>query len=85
MVLVSRDEAYPRRQAVIVAAITTRIRDIATEVVVGAKEGLPREGVVNCDDLRTIVKRLLLRRAGSLDRNKLERLDEALRFALGLE
>jgi mRNA-degrading endonuclease toxin of MazEF toxin-antitoxin module len=40
--------------------------------------------VVNCDNLFTLPKRLLARRRGSLGRVELDRLDQALRVALGL-
>jgi mRNA-degrading endonuclease toxin of MazEF toxin-antitoxin module len=41
--------------------------------------------VVNCDALVTLPKVDLLERAGTLSAVKLAQLDEALRFALGLE
>jgi mRNA-degrading endonuclease toxin of MazEF toxin-antitoxin module len=46
---------------------------------------LPADCVINCDWLVTLPVKDLLRRAGALDAPKLQRLDEALRFALGLE
>jgi mRNA interferase MazF len=84
VVLVSREEAYAVRALVIVAPVSTTVRGFAVEVRVGSAEGLPRSGVVNCDWLVTIPKDDLLERAGVLSGAKLERLDDALRFALGL-
>lgn len=84
VVVVSRDDASDRRRLVTVAVVTTRIRDIPTEVGLGADEGLHRPSVLNCDDLRTIAKQLLVSQIGALDAAKLEELDDALRFALGL-
>ncbi len=84
VVLVSRDEAYSVRALVIVAPVSTTVRGFAVEVRVGAAEGLPRAGVVNCDWLVTVPKADLVERAGALSHAKLERLDDALRFALGL-
>ena len=83
--LVSRGDVFARRQFVTVAAVTTRARDIPTEVQLGPAEGLPPTSVVNCDDLRTIPKRILLRRVGALGDARVGELDEALKFALGLE
>lgn len=40
---------------------------------------------MSCDWLVTVPKADLLRRAGALDAAKLARLDDALRFALGLD
>jgi mRNA interferase MazF len=85
VVLVSRGEAYEVRALVIVAPATTTVRGYAVEVKLGRREGLPRECVVNCDWLVTMPKRDLVARAGALGAAKLARLDEALRFALGLE
>jgi mRNA interferase MazF len=85
VVLVSRDEAYAIRGLVIVAPTTTTVRGYAVEVRLGRREGLPRDCVVNCDWLVTLPKEDLLQRAGALAGPKLRQLDEALRFALGLE
>ena len=85
VVLLSRDEAYSLRALVIVAPVTTTVRGYAVEVKLGTREGLPRECVVNCDWLVTIAKKDLTERAGSLSRTKLAQLEDALRFALGLD
>jgi mRNA interferase MazF len=85
VVLVSRDEAYGVRSLVIAAPATTKVRGYAVEVKVGRREGLPRACVINCDWLVTVPKEDLLERAGSLAGPKLRQLDDALRFALGLD
>jgi mRNA interferase MazF len=85
VVLLSRDEAYDVRAMVIVAPATTTVRGYAVELKVGRREGLPRECVVNCDWLVTVPKVDLVARAGSLSAAKVQKLDDALRFALGLE
>jgi mRNA interferase MazF len=81
----SRNEAYAIRALVIAAAITITVRGYAVEVKVGRREGLPRDCVVNCDWLVTIPKGDLVERAGTLSGTKLAQLDDALRFALGLD
>ena len=84
VVLLSRDEAYPIRNLVTVAPVTTRIRDIPTAVPLGPDEGLPRRCVANLDTITTIPKNALRDRISLLSREKLEALDAAMRFALGL-
>ncbi len=84
MLLISREEAYEVRAMVIVAPVSTTVRGFAVEVRVGAAEGLPRSGVVNCDWLVTIPKADLLERAGRMSAAKMEKVDDALRLALGL-
>ncbi len=85
VVLVSRDEAYSARKLIIAAPATTKVRGYAVEVKVGRREGLARECVINCDWFVTLPKEDLLERAGALSGAKLRQLDDALRFALGLD
>jgi mRNA interferase MazF len=85
VVLLPREEAYAVRAMVIVAPVSTTVRGYAVEVKVGRAEGLPRSCVVNCDWLVTVPKTDLLERAGRLTEAKRQRLDAALRFALGLD
>ena len=85
VVLVSREEAYDVRAMVITAPVSSTIRGFAVEVKVGRREGLRKASVVNCDWLVTLPKRLLESRIGTLSGDKLAQLDDALRFALGLE
>lgn len=85
VLLLSRDEAYSVRALITVAPITTRVRGLPVEVPVGPGDGLPKRSVVNLDTITTIAKRSLEERAGRLTGSKLEQLDAALRFALGLD
>ena len=50
-VLLSRDDAYTYLNKVIAAEVTTTIRDIPVEVLLGPREGLRKTCVVNCDNL----------------------------------
>lgn len=85
VVLVSRDEAYSIRARVTVVPLTSTIRGMATEVRFGPADGVPRPCVANADELVTVSKQLLQERIGTVSRNRLAELDEALLFALGLE
>ena len=84
-VLVSRDEAYSIKSRVTVVVVTRTVRGIPTEVRLGRAEGMPKVGVANADELVTIPAALLEDRICTLSRAKLQELDEALRFTLGLE
>ena len=84
VVLLSRDEAYPVRELVIVAPVTSRIRLIPTEVALGRADGLPRRCVANLDTITTIPKRSLTRRIAALAPAKLAAVERALCFAVGL-
>jgi mRNA interferase MazF len=84
VVLLSRNEAYSVRELVTVAPVTTRMRNIPTEVPLSVAEGLPRPCVVNLDTLTTIPKRSLTQLVISLPAEKRAKIDAALKFALGL-
>ena len=84
VVLLSRDEAYAVRNAVTVAQVTTTIRNIPVEIPLGKKEGLPHECVANVDTITTIPKSFLAERVGMLSSEKIERINQAIKFALSL-
>ena len=83
--IVTRDGAIPAMRSVTVAGITSTIRGLSTEVLVGRAEGLAHESVVNCDSIYTLPKAGIGRYRGSLDRAKTARLNAALAIALGLD
>jgi mRNA interferase MazF len=84
VVLVSRDIAYLVKSSVTIAEVSTVVRAVPSEVALGKRDGMPRPCVVNTDNLVTIEKTLLESRIVSLSATKLEQLDDALRFSLGL-
>ena len=83
VLLLTRNSAYQYLNKFIIAEITSTIRDIAVEVRLGPAEGLPAECVANCDNLRTVAKASLTRRAGSLDRGRWIEVKRALGAAVG--
>lgn len=85
IVLLSRDEAYAVQAMVVTAPLSSTIRGYAVEVRVGRREGLPETCVINCDWLVTLDKEQPIERIGTLSAAKTNELDDALRFALGLD
>ena len=85
VVLLSRNEAYTVRALVTMAPITTRIRHIPSEVLLGIDDGMPRECIANLDSITTIPKDCLQERLVSLSPEKLKDIENAIHFALGLE
>jgi mRNA interferase MazF len=61
------------------------MRHIPVEVYLGPEDGLPRPCVVNLDTITTIAKRSLQERLVALSPEKLEAVEAAIHFALGLE
>ena len=85
VVLLSRDESYKVRNAVIVAQITTTIRNIPTEVLLDEADKMPKKCVINCDDIATIRKHSLVERIATLKVEKMEQIEKAIKFALSLK
>ncbi len=84
VVLLSRDSAYRVRSAVTIAPVTRTIRNIPVEVLLDRKDGLPSRCVVNLDDLTTIPKSLIKERIAMLSAERMQQIDDAIRFALDL-
>jgi mRNA interferase MazF len=85
VILLSRDEAYSIRSLVIIAPITTRIRNIPSEVMLTTADGLPKDCVINLNTITTIDKDSLQSRLTIISPEKLKKVDNAIRFSLGLE
>ena len=85
MVLISRDDAYIYRDFITVAPVSRRIRSIRAEVALGQEDGLPRNCADNLDSMTTIPKNTLQRYITDLGLEKMQAVDSAIHFSLGLE
>jgi mRNA interferase MazF len=85
VLLLSRDETYTVRSLVLIAPITTRIRHVPSEVLLGNSDGMPRECAANLDSITIIPKNFLREHLVSLNSQKLKEVENALRFVLDLE
>lgn len=83
VLLLSRNAAYSYLQKYLVVEITTRVRNIAVEVALGRREGLPQPCVANFDNLHTIRREVLTDRAGALSPSRHVEVKHALGHALG--
>jgi mRNA interferase MazF len=85
-VVVSRQTLIESRfSTVICAPVYSRREGLATEVPVGAAEGLKHDSSILCDALVSLQKAALSDYVGTLSRTKLSALVNALRVALALE
>ena len=85
ILVLTRSSAIPHLTHVTIAELTTRIRDIPSEVPLGTAEGMPKPCVATLDNIRTISKtRLDTQPAGRLADRRIPELDSALCFALGV-
>jgi mRNA interferase MazF len=83
VLLLSRDDAYSYLSKFIAVEITSTIRRIASEVMLGEEEGLPRVCVANCDSLRMIPRGSLTNRMGRVAPAREPEVKRAMGAALG--
>lgn len=85
MLLLSRNDAYDYLNKFIAAEITTTIRHIPMEVLLGPREGLPKPCAANFDNLRTVGRSWLIRRVGTLAEPRWDEVKRAVGYALRWE
>jgi mRNA interferase MazF len=64
VVVLTRDPLGSLLNAVIVAPVTSTIRELSTEVRVGPSDGVRHESVVNLDNVQLVARSRLIRRVG---------------------
>jgi mRNA interferase MazF len=83
--VVSRQALIDSRFSTVVCApVYTRRDGLATQVEVGAEDGLKHESSIHCDALVSLPKSVLTDYAASLAPGRIRLLDQALRVALAL-
>jgi mRNA interferase MazF len=85
VVVVTRDSAIPVLSSLVCALVTSTFHAHVAEVAVGRAEGLDHDSAVNCDNLFTLPRSVLVRRRGRLAPQQLTQLDRALVIALGID
>ncbi len=78
VLVVSRDEAISVLNNVVVAPVTSTIRDIPTCIPVGPAEGIDHDSVATFDSLTAVPKSVLTRRLGDLGIGGHRRICDAL-------
>jgi mRNA interferase MazF len=85
VLVLTREEVRAVRQLVTVAPITSTARGLRSEVVVGRRNGLDYDSVVNLDSIATIPRELLVRSIGALLEDQEHDLTRAFHEAFDLE
>ena len=83
VVILSRTRALPLLRTAVVAQITSTIRGIPSEVVVGPNEGLKTPSAINLDHVQTVNQRGLHQYVGTLSEDKMQQVCQALAVATG--
>lgn len=77
------DPVADRIDAVVVAHLTTTIRGLTSELMLGAADGLKMDCVVSFDNIHTVPKSSFRRRVAVLNKARLDEACERLANALG--
>ena len=83
VVILTRDSALEFLGEVTIAPITSTIRDIPSEVVLGLEDGMPRDCAVNLDHIQTVSRGRVGPLITILSSRKLQEIRAGLMFALG--
>lgn len=79
VLVVSRNEAIPVLNNVVVAPVTSTIRTIPTCLAVGPDEGIDHDSTATFDNLAAVPRSVLTTRLGSLGPSGRRRICDALR------
>ncbi|WP_194165294.1 type II toxin-antitoxin system PemK/MazF family toxin [Deinococcus terrestris] len=85
VVILTRDALIPHLSNVTVAPLTTRVRGIASQVVLDTFDGVPERCAISLDNLQTIPKDDLGDFISSLAPFRLKEMQRAAIFALELD
>lgn len=83
VVVLSRQDALPLLRTAIIAPITSTIRGLPSEVVVGTEVGLSHPSAISLDNVRAVEQSGLRRFVGTLSEGKMGQVCRALAFATG--
>ena len=78
VLIVSRDQAIPALNNIVIAPVTSTIRNIPTCVPVGTDEGIDHDSVATFDNLAAVPKSVLTTRLGALGVGGRRRMCDAL-------
>jgi mRNA interferase MazF len=85
VLILTRQEVIGHLHSVTVAPITTTIRGIPSEVVIGPESGLKTTSAINLDNLATVPRDGLRSFVGAVSPEVLTAVRMALLFALGFD
>ncbi len=69
---------------VTIAPVTSTIRDIPSEVILGEDDGMPKPCAINCDHIQTVSRGRIGSLIATVSREKMNAVRRALLFALDL-
>jgi mRNA interferase MazF len=85
VLVLTRQDMIRRLDTVTVAPLTSTVRGVPSEVVVGPEVGLKRRSAINLHHVATVPRAGLRTYVGTLSSDALRAVREALLFALGFD
>src|SRR5437762_2155500 len=82
VLLLTRTAGYAYLNKVVIAEVTSTVRNIPQEVPIGKPEGLARASVVNFDNIHVVLKASIGQRIGSVAPARHREVKRALGYAL---
>ncbi|NWF85629.1 MAG: type II toxin-antitoxin system PemK/MazF family toxin [Bryobacteraceae bacterium] len=83
VVVLTRDSAIAYLSGVTVAPVTSTIRGVPSEVLLGVEDGMKTACAVNLHNVVTVSRARLGRRVARLSANRMEQICAALGFSFG--
>ena len=84
VLILTRDSILEYLGEVTVAPITSRVRDIPSEIFLSKQDGMAKDCAINFDHIQTVSKAKIGSLITRLSKEKLEHVREAIQFALDL-
>lgn len=85
VLVISRDAVLPALRRPLVAPLTTRVRNVPTEVALDVDDGLPRPCVVSLDNVQPLAAATLVERITQLGAVRLAAVCKAMAVATECE
>lgn len=83
VVVLTRDSILDHLGRVTVAPLTSTVRGVASEVLLGIEDGMKNPCAVNLHNIITVPKDRLGRRVAQLEMHRIDEICAAIAFALG--
>ena len=83
VLILTRSTVAPRLHRVLVAPITSVVRDIPTELPLGREEGVADDSVASFDNVQLLPVSVLLGRAGQVSMLRWPEASDAMRHTMG--
>ena len=85
VLILTRQEVLPLLNTAMVAPITSSIRGLPSEVVLGVEAGLQHPSAINLDNVQVVSQHLLRTYIGSISKTQMTAVCQALAVAVGCE